>query len=454
MRNIFSWVSFFCLFLFSSLRLVRAETTSLDPAAGCVQPWTYRFDFEGQAKAIEHCGRNDNGSLNTAFVASRDGLLSVYYKTDIYTTVRLSAGNGSASTRVRGNDVWVTNLQVKAGERVTLVADMGDTPFSGWTSPKGTVCNGFSGAGNLDVSDVFSKIQSDGRHLLAAQCWGDGYAYESFLKENYAKPNVNLTCTGSAKDCRDVTIEDTDFNDGAFFVAVEKVHESACEELSITAGNQGTVPAKLTFAARASDNMGAISAYRFFFGDGKNLETSQSSIDHTYESSGNFYAYVQVKDSRGNWISSPACRVTATVKSVPIETHKSGCSYLSIVEGQQRQAPVTAKFAMAGFDNKGDIKAYKVEFGDGQQAESTGTREFEHRYEQPGTYTVRASIQDSTGTWRSASVCQQTLYVNTKPLERQPKTGTPTLFSALALLGGLSAGAYPFIQGNKKLGKK
>jgi PKD repeat protein len=454
MKKFFSWVLFFCLFTIVSSSLVQAETTRLDSAAACEKPWAYRFDFEGQVKVIEHCGRNDNGSLNTDFIASRDGLVSIYYKTDIYTNVRLIVGGRSASSRVRGNDIWQTNLQVKAGERINLIADMGDTPFSGWTSPKGNVCNGFSGAANLDVSDLFSKIQADGRHLLAAQCWGDGYAHESFIKETYAKPNVNLTCTGSAKDCRDVTIEDMDFNDGAFFVAVAKVHESACEELAITAGNQGTVPAKMTFAAKASDSMGEISAYRFFFGDGKNLETSQSKIDHTYESSGNFYAYVQAKDSRGNWIDSRECRVTASVKSVPVETHKSGCSYLSITEGQQRQAPAVAKFAVAGFDNKGELKAYRIEFGDGQQAESVSTREFEHRYEKPGTYTVRASVQDSTGVWRSADTCRQTLYVNTKPLERQPETGTPTLFSVLALLGGLSAGAYPFIQGNKKLGKK
>lgn len=454
MKNFFSWVLFFVLFAMTSLGVVSAETTRLDSAAACEQPWTYRFYFEGQAKAIEHCGRSDSGSLNTAFIASLDGLVSIYYKTDIHTNLRLTAAGRSASMQVRGNDVWKTNLQVKAGDRITLIADMSDAPFSGWTSPKGSVCNGFSGASNLDVSDLFSKIQRDGRHLLVAQCWGDGYAHESFIKETYVKPNVNLTCTGSSKDCRDVMTEDMDFNDGAFFVTVEKVHQSACEELQISSGNQGTVPAKMTFTAKASDNMGEITAYRFFFGDGKNLETSQNNITHTYESSGSFYAYVQVKDSRGDWITSRECRVTANVKSMPVETHKSGCSYLSIMEGQQKQAPATAKFQVAGFDNKGEIRAYKVEFGDGQRVESTSTREFEHLYENPGTYTVRASIQDSTGVWRSAGSCEQTLYVNTKPLERQPETGTPTLFSALALLGGLSAGAYPFIQGSKRLGKK
>jgi len=449
---------FLRLFLFSFIFLtqsaaVRAETTSLSSTALCVQPWTYNFNFEGQAIAIEHCGRSDSGALDTAFRANKSGLLSVYYKVDHNTSLRLSAGGRTSYQTVKGNDVWRSSLEVVEGELVTLVADMGDQPFSGWTTPKGNVCNGFSGAGNLDVADLFTKIQNDGKTLISAQCWGDGYAYESFLKETYAKPKVNVTCTGSTKDCRDVTIEDMDFNDGAFFVAVEKVHQSACEELSIVSGNNGTVPSKVTFKARATDNMGDIQAYRFVFGDGKNLDTSHSQIDHTFESSGNFYAYVETKDSQGNWLRSQSCRVTATVKSVQIESHKSDCSYLSIVSGQHSQAPSTAKFNLAGHDNKGDIKAYRVDFGDGQKAESSSTREFEHRYEKAGTYTVRGEIKDSTDQWRSADVCKQTLYINTKPIEKQPETGTPTWFSLVALVGGLIAGAYPFIQGNKRLGK-
>lgn len=429
-----------------------ASSNSLAADAHCASPWTYQFNFASQKVEIEHCGRNDNGILNYTITSSQAGKLAVYYKTEIETNLKLSVNGQQYTKRVKGHDVWRTDLSVKIGDKISLLADMGDQPYSGWISPDGNVCQGFSGAGELIVTSLYNKINTDQAKLISAQCWGDGYAHENLLKEKLNKPTVNLSCSGSDKDCHDVLIEDMDFNDGAFFLAVDKSleHQSSCDALNIVSGNNSKIPAKLVFEIKASDNLGEIKQYRLIFGDGKRSESSNSNFEHTYESSGNFAVLAQVKDSQNQWISSEQCEAVATIKASNLESHRSDCSYLSIVSGQNQAAPALVKFKVAGFDNKGEIKKYKLDFGDGNQVEASQGN-FEHLYEKAGTYQVKASVKDSTDDWLNSDDCRQTLYVSTKPITQQPATGTPTWLSIGGLLGGALALVYPFAQSTKKM---
>lgn len=440
------------IFILLASSQISASTSTLGSDAHCDNPWFYKFDFSGEATSIEHCGRTDSGTLDYTFTSVGAGKILIYYNSDIQTTLRLKVNGQSYSKVVQGRGVWQSGVQTKVGDKISFLADMGDTPFSGWISPKNNQCNGFSGAGFADVSNLYTAISNDGNKLLSAQCWGDGYAYESFLKESYSKPNVNISCTGSAKDCHDVEIEDMDFNDGAYFVAVdERVdHKSSCDSLSIISGNGNTVPAKLSFEAKASDNTGSIKQYRFIFGDGSRIETDHNTIDHTYESSGKFYVIAEVKDSQDKWINSEKCQVTATVNSSNVESHRSSCSYLYITEGQNNLAPALLKFKLAGYDNKGDIKAYKLDFGDGNSYEG-GSGQIEHSYAKAGTYRAKAQVKDSTDQWRSSGDCERTVYVSTTKITKQPSTGTPTWMSVVGLCGGALAFAYPFIQGTRRM---
>lgn len=434
---------------------VSAANTNLGADANCDNPWFYKFDFSGQEISIEHCGRSDNGTLDYTITSQGTGELLVYYDASVETRLRLKINGTSFSKSVsQGKGVWRTEREVSNGDKISFSADMKDSPLSGWTSPKNQMCNGFSGAGNADVSGLYQSVNNDGNKLLSAQCWGDGYAYESFLKENRNKPNVTITCDASNKDCHDGLIEDMDFNDGAFFLAVDEriPHTSSCDELNITKGNNSLVPAKVSFLAEASDNLGDIKAYRFNFGDGSEIETTHSQVDHTYESSGKFDVIVEAKDSKDNWLRSDVCETRVTVLPVKIESHKSACSYLNIIEGQNSKAPALVKFKVTGYDNKGDIKAYKIDFGDGNKVES-GENRFEHKYEKSGTYKVRAEVKDSSDVWRDDDKCEKTVYVSTEPITEQPSTGTPTWMSVLGLSGGALAFSYPFVRVNKNLNK-
>lgn len=214
-------------------------------------------------------------------------------------------------------------------------------------------------------------------------------------------------------------------------------HVSQCEELVVVSGNDSLVPAKVTLRARGSDNKGSIQRYRFYFGDGKQEETATAEVQHTYEVSGTFVARADIKDSQGNWKTSNSCEKQVYVKSAPIESHKSGCSDIFISINNNAQAPATASFKVTGYDNKGSIQGYKLDFGNGIVKEGTG-QTFEQLYDRAGTYTVRAYVKDSEGNYQTNDdSCKRTVYINTQPLTRQPETGTPTVFTILGVVSGV-----------------
>lgn len=215
-------------------------------------------------------------------------------------------------------------------------------------------------------------------------------------------------------------------------------HQVSCNDLTILEGNNNTVPAKVKFRASGSDNKGAIQGYRFYFGDGNRVDSSSNEVTHEYTSSGTFTARVDVKDSLGNYVTSNSCEETVTVKSSSIESHKYACSDLFISADNGAKAPSLVKFTVTGYDNKGSIQGYKLDFGNGVVKESDG-RTFEQRYDQAGTYPVKAYIKNSKGEWVGANEsCQRSIVVGSStPLTQQPSTGTPT---ALPLLG-LGSGA-------------
>lgn len=213
-------------------------------------------------------------------------------------------------------------------------------------------------------------------------------------------------------------------------------HYSSCDDLRVVSGDNALVPAKVVFETKASDSDGDIQLYRYYFGDGKYLETTQNVIEHTYEVSGTFYARVFIKDSKGNWKTSQACTTNLTVDSAPIETHKSDCSDLFILSGQHNQAPTDATFQVTGYDNKGAIQRYRLVYSTNEQQEQSSNL-FSKHFSQPGSYEIRAYIQDSQGNWKGGDgSCRKTLYVNTKPIVVQPKTGTPLMVK----LGSIGSG--------------
>lgn len=202
-------------------------------------------------------------------------------------------------------------------------------------------------------------------------------------------------------------------------------------------GDGALVPAKVKFEAAASDSAGEIQRYHFYFGDGQSADISSNTVEHTYEVSGTFKARVYVKDSKGNWKTSNSCVTSVKVESAPIETHKSDCSDLFILDGQYDQAPTEATFQVTGYDNKGEIQRYRLVYSENNKQEQT-SHTFTKSFSEPGSYEVKAYIQDSQGNWKGGEgSCKKTLYVKTKPIAVQPKTGTPLIVSMASIGSGV-----------------
>lgn len=219
-----------------------------------------------------------------------------------------------------------------------------------------------------------------------------------------------------------------------------KVQNSSCDNLTIISGNDSYVPANVTIRAQGSDNLGNIKKYRFYFGDGQMSETTDSQVQHQYQSSGTYTAIANVQDSRDNWKGSSSCQKTVNVKSLPviqnIESHKSDCSNVIITSGNYTVAPTDANFTVTGYDNKGAIKKYKIDYGDGSSQESDGST-FSKHYDKPGTYVIRGYINDNDGNWKGGeNACRVSLSINTAVMTQQPNTGTPTLFTVFGLGSG------------------
>ena len=144
---------------------------------------------------------------------------------------------------------------------------------------------------------------------------------------------------------------------------------------------------------------------------------------------------------------------TPTPTPTPGDEPESRCSSLSAspVEGT---APLTVKFNGSGFDEDGDIKKYRFDFGDssGGQSQEWEQEESEawHRYENEGKYIAALHVQDSRGNWRNGHEdCRIEIEVNGKPkvlsatVTRLPKTGAPLgIMFGLSSLSGLGAYLY------------
>lgn len=144
---------------------------------------------------------------------------------------------------------------------------------------------------------------------------------------------------------------------------------------------------------------------------------------------------------------------TVTPTPTPGDEPESRCSSIS-ASPTEGTAPLTVKFNGSGFDEDGDIKKYRFDFGDssGGQPQVWEQEESEawHRYENDGSYTASLHVQDSRGNWRNGQAdCRIEIEVNGKPrvlaatVTSLPKTGAPLgIVFGLSTLSGLGAYLY------------
>ncbi len=143
-------------------------------------------------------------------------------------------------------------------------------------------------------------------------------------------------------------------------------------------------------------------------------------------------------------------RASTTPSATPIPTSVVSCQYLSAapVEGT---APLSVSFTATGLGSQSKtIREYEFDFGEpGQNPLKQQSATATHRYDNPGSYTVRLRLRDSQGILiplqNVSGDCTRIVTVRTKlqaagspaPSKKLPNTGLETSLLLILIPAGL-----------------
>jgi PKD repeat protein len=107
-------------------------------------------------------------------------------------------------------------------------------------------------------------------------------------------------------------------------------------------------------------------------------------VRHTYTSAGTFEVAVTVTDARGK----------SSVGTMTIEVHANRPPVVEVAQVPAAVTGDTVYFSANVSDEDGDTYTYWWDMGDGDTSSLVAPR---HIYEEPGTYTVTLTVEDSEG---------------------------------------------------------
>jgi PKD repeat protein len=147
----------------------------------------------------------------------------------------------------------------------------------------------------------------------------------------------------------------------------------------------GVAGATISFSsAGTSDSDGAISSYRWTFGDG--ASSSQANPTHAYAAGGTYNVILSVTDNNGDASSDTTTATIAALNTAPS----------AIANGPySAQLGAAVNFSSSGSsDSDGSILAYAWDFGDGTTSTQSDPS---HIYAATGSYTVSLTVTDNDG---------------------------------------------------------
>lgn len=275
---------------------------------------------------------------------------TMYFDLTIWELPTVTGLNVSSSSLLTGEDVQITVMGEGEPGPLVYQVDFGDGTISDW-SALGTFIHNYTVAGE---------------YTLLARCRTDlGVTGE------WGKPGVAMNVTQyippNLRPVADFTITPDPKN--------------------------GTINTEFTFDASPSrDPDGWIRGWRWDFGDGAN--STRKIPSHTYSEDGMYVVSLQVMDNHDNW-SRPAY-MTVHVDNLPPSIDVE----ISRTEGKVGDQFVLDLSRTSDPDDEGDL-VFEVDFGDGPP-ETTSSDQISHRYDEPGTYTIRVRAIDDDGdisTW-------------------------------------------------------
>lgn len=230
---------------------------------------------------------------------------------------------------------------------------------------------------DFDGSESYDR---DGRILSYIWDFGDGASGSGaspthlYAEEGTYKVTLKVTDNSGTK-CNTATDELT------LTINASPKADAGTENITACPGENISLD-----GTKSSDSDGQIVSYSWDFGDGSE-KSSDASTSHSYDKPGNYVAKLTVKDNSDTECNVSYDEVYIHINETPVA--EAGPDKVSC-EGQN----VTFS-GSASYDTEGDLKKYQWNFGDGNTAEGQNV---EHIYNSKGTYNVKLTVTDKSGT--------------------------------------------------------
>jgi PKD repeat protein len=171
-------------------------------------------------------------------------------------------------------------------------------------------------------------------------------------------------------------------------------------------------------ASSDADSGDTIATYTFNFGDGSQTVTqSTATVNHIYDTAGQYAATLKVTDSRGKESNNTA------LVDIYVNTPPTAALTASPTSGK---SPLSVSFNASGSSDPdpGDvISSYTFTFGDGSASVTQTSATITHTYNNKGTFTARVMVKDSRG---ATSTNNATKTISVSGGTRASPTPTPT----------------------------
>lgn len=296
--------------------------------------------------------------------------------------------------------------------------------------------------GEETILDASASTDSDGTLVGFAWDFGDGATGEGeVVGHAYAAPGtyvVGLTVSDDS-DVANSTAADS----LTIVVNDPPVPEAGADKLV-------AIGQTVTFDGAASrDNDGRIIGYAWDFGDG--ATAAGQVVAHTYAAPGDYTVTLTVTDDSTTRTASQSDTLSVRVNAAPVAE-----------AGEDRRIAIaeeTVFDAGGSSDPDGAIVSYFWDFGDGNTATGPVAA---HRYDAPGTYSVRLRVDDDSKVANSSADDSLTVIVNDPPVpkagpDRSVAIGEPILFDggdSFDRDGEIIAYAWDFGDGYEALGQQ
>jgi PKD repeat protein len=250
-------------------------------------------------------------------------------------------------------------------------------------------------AGDLVVVDGGRSYDVDGAIVEHGWDFGDGATATGARAEHrYAAPG-RYTVTLTARD--DAGVANSASSDSVMIVVNAPPVAAAGPDRRVATGEVVAFD-----ATGSSDPDGRIVDWLWDFGDGGQARGAK--VAYAYPTPGEYRVGLTVRDDSGTATSEARDRLTVLVNAPPV----------AVAGPAQVVTSSEVRFDGSGSsDPDGAIARYEWDFGDG----GTGSGAMPtHVYAQPGTYQVRLTVTDDSGTVRSSASDLTEVVVNAAPI--------------------------------------